>query len=225
MEEIGAPVERGLEQALLPVIVHRDPETLVPVYLAHSFLDKSARAVGLADFGFVVGRNARVGDLGAFGQSIRRSLTLQDALGKIETKFSLYSSAEKIWWSRTRPGQTVSFYHTYRQEPGAGSRYAQQCALLLMRDVVRLAAGPAWQPAEVFATPLLDVSAVKRTFETENVRQALCSGFAFPAEFLSQPLARFQRDGIDGDAATDTRLRPPLLPMILLVRSSKSSQP
>jgi hypothetical protein len=93
------------------------------------------------------------------------------------------------------------------------------------QEVSLLRAGGECSAPWVFAAPLLDVSAVKRTFETENVRQALCSGFAFPAEFLSQPLARFQRDGIDGDAATDTRLRPPLLPMILLVRSSKSSQP
>ena len=69
MEDIGAPVERGLEEALVPAIVRRDPETLVPVHLAHAFLERNARAIGLPDFGFVVGQNARIcrDRLGSFG--------------------------------------------------------------------------------------------------------------------------------------------------------------
>lgn len=91
MERAGAPVARDLEEALVPAFVHRDPEILVPTHLAHSFLERSARAVGLPDYGFSVGRNAGIKDLGAFGRSLRRSLTLHDALGKFQSQFALYS--------------------------------------------------------------------------------------------------------------------------------------
>lgn len=186
MEKIGAPVERELEKALVPAIVREDPEALVPAHLAHSFLERSARSVGLPDFGFVVGQQAKVEGLGAFGRSLRRSLTLHDALGKLRSKFALYSSAERIWWSRA--GENVLIHHAHTGKTGAGSRHAQQCALLLLRDLVRLAGGPAWQPAVVLSSnPVRDAELMRKAFHGAQVRQSDDAGFVFPAQFLSLP--------------------------------------
>lgn len=194
MEKVGTLFEHSLEDELVPSLVHRDRETLVPVHLAHAFLERSARTLGLLDFGFIVGQNARVEDLGAFGRSLRRSLTLHDVLGKLRSKFPLYSSAERIWYSRV--GRNVVFGHAYAQEMGDGSRYGQQCALLLMRDVVRLAAGPTWQPEQVFANPLLEASSLGRVFEGASVHRAQFVGFAFSADLLSEPFPQIGADNI-----------------------------
>ncbi|SCW61586.1 Helix-turn-helix domain-containing protein [Rhizobium mongolense subsp. loessense] len=203
MEEIGAPVERVLEKALIPALVHKDPEALVPVQLAHSFLDKSARAVGSPDFGFAVGEHARIESLGAFGRSLRRSLTLHDALGKLHSKFPLYSSAERIWWSRT--GNDVQIFHAYTCETAAGSRYAQQCALLLLRDLVRLAAGPSWQPGEVLSpNPVLDLGPVRKVFDGARLRQSEFTGIVFPAEILNRPMRWFWSGNEWGDKHDQT---------------------
>jgi AraC-like DNA-binding protein len=121
---------------------------------------------------------------------------LHDALGKFQSQFALYSSAERIWWTYT--GSRVSFCHAHTQETGPGSRYAQQCALLLMRDMVRLAAGPTWQPDVVFSAPSMDPMAMQGAFEGAHVRRSKFSGFAFPVDFLSLPFARF-REGDSGD--------------------------
>lgn len=201
MEGIGAPVARGLEEPLMPAMVHQDPEMLVPVHLAHAFLERSARRLGAENFGFIVGREARIQGLGAFGRSVSRSLTLHDALGKLHSKFHLYSSAEQL--SCTRSGSTVLFLHRHTHATGPGSRYAQQCALVLMRDLVRLAAGPAWQPDEVFSTnPSLDGPAIEEAFEGAVVKQSLRTGFAFPERFLSRPLIDTRRSGGDPDTAS-----------------------
>lgn len=190
LEGMGAPVERALDKELVPIIARRDQEALVPVHLAHAFLERGARLAGLADFGFAVGRQATVANLGAFGRSIRRSLTLHDALRKLRSIFALYSSAERIWWYRS--GKQIYICHGYLQRTGTGSRYGQQCALLLLRDLVRLAAGSNWQPDEVLSTnPSLDVIPMRETFEGARVRQSKFSGFGFPAEFLSLPF-KFQ---------------------------------
>ena len=117
MEKVGTPFEHRLEDELVPSLAHRNWETLVPVHLAHTLLKRSARTLGLPDFGFIVGQNARVEDLGAFGRSLRRSLTLHDALGKLRSKFPLFSSAEQIWYSRV--GHNVVFGHAFAQEMGA----------------------------------------------------------------------------------------------------------
>src|SRR5262245_14984094 len=86
LEGIGAPFERALDKELVPTIARQDPEALVPSHLAHAFLEKGARLAGIADFGFVAG-DARIEGLGAFGRTLRRSLTLHDALGKLHSSF------------------------------------------------------------------------------------------------------------------------------------------
>lgn len=186
LEAIGAPVARSLEKELVPVMAAQDEEALVPVHAAHLFLHNAARLAGISDLGFVVGSQVRVEDLGAFGRSLRRSLTLHDALGKLQSNFALYSSAEKIWWYRST--HKIYICHEYIRKSGPGGRYGQQCALLLLRDLVRLAAGPNWQPAEVLLTnPSLDAAAMHRVFEGAQIQQATHCGFAFPAELLRRP--------------------------------------
>lgn len=193
VEDAGAPIWRWQLDALVPEIVRENPESLVPIHLAHSFLDKGARFVGLPDFGFVAGKTACVADLGAFGRSLQRSVTLYDALCKIRSGFALYSSAENVWWYQV--GANIHFHHAYKRETGAGSRYAQQCGLLLMRDLVRLAAGGAWQPKEVFSTnPTTDKDAFERTFDGAHVRYSDDCGFTFTADMLSWPLRPISTD-------------------------------
>jgi AraC-like DNA-binding protein len=190
MEKAGLSAERELEKSLLPSIAYRDPETLVPIHLAHDLLERGARALGLPDFGFVVGQQARVESLGVFGKTLRRALTLHDALGKMRMMFALYSSGERIWW---RCGQhRVFFYHTYTTESGIGKRFAQQCILLLMRDFVRLAAGPTWQPDEVlWAGPSSDIPTMCLVFDGARICRSELSAMVFPEELLSRSLAQF----------------------------------
>jgi len=86
MERLGVPYQRAMDRTIIPALVLEDQEALVPVYLAHSFVESCARNIGLPDFGFIAGREARIEDLGAFGRSVVRSLTLHDALGKIHLR-------------------------------------------------------------------------------------------------------------------------------------------
>ncbi|HWK65093.1 MAG TPA: helix-turn-helix domain-containing protein [Rhizobiaceae bacterium] len=186
MDEIGASLGGSPGEALLPAMVRQDPEALIPIHLAHAFLDSSARSAGLTDLGFVVGQHMRVDSLGAFGRSLLRSLTLHDALGKIRAKFSFYSSAERVWWSRRGPD--VFLFHAYASQTGPGSRIARQCVLLLLRDLVRLAAGPAWQPGQILSPDAtLDAEAMRKTFPGAAVRHSDFVGIVFPARFLSLP--------------------------------------
>ncbi len=180
-------VERGIERDLVPAIVHRDGEALVPVHLAHSFLEKGARKLGRDDFGVLVGRNFQICEMGAFGRSLCRSLTLHDALTKLRSTFSLYSSAERVWWTQ-KTKETVSFCHAYVHKTGPGSRHARHCALLLMRAAVRLAAGSQWQPACVLVQDLDDILILKEEFSDPEFCRSEVSGFTFPASMLSLPL-------------------------------------
>ncbi|MCG6858360.1 MAG: hypothetical protein LJE67_09860 [Salaquimonas sp.] len=139
LERAGEPVERGLEGKLIPAIAYRDAGALVPIHLAHSYLAQGARKLGQRDFGILVGGEMRLADLGAFRRNLCRSLTLHDALGKFHASYSLHSSAERIWWEAS--GDNVLFLHSYLFDTRSGSNYARHCALLLMRDLIRMVRG------------------------------------------------------------------------------------
>lgn len=189
LDEAEIRPAQAFGKSFIAAVSERNAETFVPAHLAHSILEKGARKLGLADFGYVVGQNARIGDLGAFGRSLCHSMTLYDALGKARTKFALYSSAEQITW--TCMGLDVLFFHRYRQRTGRGSHFAQQCALLLMRDFIRLGAGAKWQPGMVFSpAPSEDAQIMTDVFDGAVVRQAKHYGFAFPFDFLHLPIAQ-----------------------------------
>jgi len=190
LEKAGNPLRKTLPGDLLPAIIDRNPEALVPVHLAHLFIGSGARTVGAADFGFVVARDARIAHLGAFGRAIARSLTLNEALGKIRSNLRFYSSAERVWW--VRRGAEVHVHHAYTYPAVDGSQHAQQAVLILMRDLVRLAAGPDWQPETVLCGPGIDAAGSDRTFA--GARRLACDhpGIVFPAALLSRPLGGAQ---------------------------------
>jgi AraC-like DNA-binding protein len=187
-ELAGEPVRRGLVGELIPAVARKDSEALVPIHLAHAYLERGARKFGQPDLGILVGENMKIADLGAFGRSLLRSLTLHDALNKFPAFYSQFSSAEKIWW--TRKGETAQFLHSYLQEPGIGSRYARHCALLLMRDLIRMAAGPCWQPDLVLITDSDDFAILRGAFGDPEFRLSDASGLSFPAILLCVPLTR-----------------------------------
>ncbi|QPC42522.1 helix-turn-helix domain-containing protein [Kaustia mangrovi] len=205
LESAGVPVERDPEGALISAVAHRDKEALVPVHLAHAFLERGARLLGHEDFGVLVGTGMRIEELGAFGRNLCRSLTLHDALNKFPSQYSLYSSAERIWW--VRENDVAYFLHSYTFETGHGSCYARHCALLLMRDLIRLSAGPLWQPELLLTTEPGDTSLLRDAFGDPVIRRSKVSGIAFPASLLSIPLDQDRRkrlERIDPDAFDGT---------------------
>ncbi|MHA7774815.1 helix-turn-helix transcriptional regulator [Roseibium sp. M-1] len=195
LDAAGVAVDQGMENELVPAVVRRDGEAFVPMHLAHRYLARGAERLGRDDFGVLVGKKLGVESLGAFGRSLRRSLSLHDALGKFYSTFSLYSSAERLWWRRD--GENLAFFlHAYLQETEAGSRYARDCALLLMRDLIRLAAGSDWQPEILLLNDLEKSAALRQEFGEPEIRRSKFSGISFSAELLSAPLRQWNRAGL-----------------------------
>jgi AraC-like DNA-binding protein len=195
LDAAGVAADRGIESELIPAVVRRDGEALVPMYLAHRYLERGGHRLGQDDFGILVGRNLGVECLGAFGRSLRRSLTLHDALSKFYSTFSLYSSAERLWW-RNDSNNLAFFLHAYLQETEAGSRHARDCALLLMRDLIRLAAGRDWQPEILLLNDIEKTAALSKEFGEPEIRLSKCNGLSFPANLLSVPLRQCERTDV-----------------------------
>jgi hypothetical protein len=76
LDAIGAPTERLLRQARLPLALLEDPEALVPLHLAHRLAVRAARSEGIGDLGLVVRLHTSAFTLGVFGGMLQRALTV-----------------------------------------------------------------------------------------------------------------------------------------------------
>jgi AraC-like DNA-binding protein len=147
LRQIGTPVERRLEQASVPVDLLSDPESLLPLAHLLTFLTRNARAEGVEDLGLRAAAQSHISGLGLFGQILMQSASLAIALDKASRLIPLYSSGQHIWIS-TWHGQ-ARICHNLPKIAGEGRRYANQFTMLMIIDLMRQAAGPKWQPAEI----------------------------------------------------------------------------
>lgn len=147
LRSIGAPVEKRLDQVLLPQRAFEDPEALVPLNQALLFLDRNAAAEAVHDLGFQTARTVHVPQLGAFGRLISGSQTLFEALSTASRLIPLYNSALRIWLEPW--GTTWRVCHHMEGSVGRGREFADQFTTGMLIDCIRLAAGPRWLPTEI----------------------------------------------------------------------------
>lgn len=148
LDEIGAPCERLLETARLsPHIVHR-PDALLPLHQGLKFLDHAARSQGVENLGMLVGQQTRLMELADLGQLLSPAMTLSAALALLVKVVGLYNSGERL--TLDHRGDNVVFSHAFRLGEATGRRHGDFFTLMLMIDVIRLAAGPGWRPSAVW---------------------------------------------------------------------------
>jgi AraC-like DNA-binding protein len=142
-----APIDRLLDRAHLPRWVMTRPEGLVPTVSAPRLMAEAARTLGITDIGIRSGEAAPIETLGTFGRLIRRSRTLGEAVEATIRHHPSYSSNGRMWL--VDRGDDVEFCQAFVSRWDADWAPASHYILTLMIQIVRLAAGPAWRPAEV----------------------------------------------------------------------------
>jgi AraC-like DNA-binding protein len=150
LERIGAPVQRLLGKVNLPQWVLTDPEALIPTAGTVRLLAEAGRSGGIPAIGLLSGQEASIETLGLYGRLIRRSATLGEALQQVVDGHSTFSSNGRMWLESD--GNDVRFCQAFVARFGRtddGWQQANHYVLMLMLGIVRLAAGPAWRPAEV----------------------------------------------------------------------------
>jgi hypothetical protein len=97
LDHIGAPTERLLVRANLPICAFQNPEALIPFNQSFAFIEQAARSEGLENFGLLVAQQTQFLDLGAFGALVAQSLTLHDFLQKLLRLHQTLLNGEQIW--------------------------------------------------------------------------------------------------------------------------------
>lgn len=188
LRHAGAPVERLLARASLPGWVLADSERLIPTAGAIRFLAGSAHAEGVANLGLLAGLHARIDSLGVWGRLICREAKLGDALQAAVDNYRLFTTNGRLWL--TVDDEQARLCQAFTTGFVEGRQQTDHYCLMVMLGILRLGAGPAWQPTRVEL----------QTGESEVLRDAAplstativfdrpSTAITFPRALLSAPL-------------------------------------
>jgi AraC-like DNA-binding protein len=147
LNEIGAPVERWLRQARVPVSLLDDPEALLPVFSAYRFVELAARREQMEEFGVVIGQRASSFDRGGYGAVLQGSSTVYEFL-RIGTRLiGEHNSGARMWLKPEGGMIRVSQY--LPGPPGPGRCIADLYTLVVTINTLRKILGPTWCPGEI----------------------------------------------------------------------------
>lgn len=191
LDDIGAPVERLLEQSRLSPQLLSRPEALFALHQGLSFLDRSARSEDIPHLGLLVGQQTRIAELGELGQLLTSSMTLYAAIRMLTQVVTLFNSAERL--SLLLEGSKAFFCHAFAFGNTVGRRHGDLFTLMVMLDVIRSAAGPRWCPCAVWlpASELSHRASYERLLETSVLFHANWWAIAFDRCLLAKPLRYF----------------------------------
>ncbi len=148
LDQMGAPSERFLQQAKLPIAALDDPEALVPLHRGFIFAESAARREGIELFGILAAQQAHVDDFGLFAKVARQSLTLYDFLHTISTLLTTaHNSGARVWI--TQKNDRVWFNHQYIYSANLDTQQAQYYACCIHLRIIQLVTGAGWYPTDV----------------------------------------------------------------------------
>ena len=193
MDHIGAPRERYLRQAKLPLLVYDDAEAVIPELFLWGLLDKLAHKEGIEDFGLLVTTHTPPWQAEPEFIGLLQSLpTLWIALTTFCHVVRQFSTADQF--EIVREGNHALLQR--RQYPGIpGEDQVELYDLKLMIQLVQLAGGRDWVPPEVLVS---DVNArrlsLNKEFERVRIRRSdTLSCVAIPLAMLAWPMNALAR--------------------------------
>ena len=147
LDTLGAPTSRLLQQAGMPPALLEEGEALVPLRIVHRFVEVASRWSDIDNIGVVVGQRICAYELGAFGQLLRRAVTVYDYLQTGARLIGAVTSGERFWM--TREDDLVRFHHFQPGDPGPGRCQSDLYAVVVTISMLRSFLGQQWAPQEV----------------------------------------------------------------------------
>lgn len=192
LRRIGAPVERELRRARLPMLLQEFADRYVPVLPAMNFLDSIARSEHLEDLGSLVTERSTFCRLRKDLQSsVRSAPTLYARLRRLGALVSAESTSLRL--SMRMEGTRARLCLSLRDVPRVGGlQYSEWLHLDVLIDTIRGAIGPSWQPSEITfqAHFRIPPTAVERFPEARWRVGCAETSITVPLQLLGELLAR-----------------------------------
>lgn len=190
LERVGLPLEPYLRRARLPLAWREQPNSLISERQLWKFIGEVSQREGICDLGLRATRDGQVADIGPFGLRLAQSITLLDALRTLGEEVETHSSHARFGLSVGI--DQARFWRRGVEGIDVGQDQVEQYTLLLMIQIVQLAAGPHWRPARI----QLQAARARWLPDAECLHEArvtlgaTATSVDLPVELLSRPLPR-----------------------------------
>lgn len=148
LSSIGAPIPRIMRTAGFAPQLLDDPDSLIPLQLAHRLTDVAAQSQGITDLGLVVAARTSAFDVAVLGPELRQAVTIYDYLQTGCRLIGALCSGERFWL--TLDDDVVRFHHL---SPGGTCTGRDQEDLYCMAVTLRMLrafVGDEWCPSEIY---------------------------------------------------------------------------
>ncbi|MGA9380922.1 MAG: helix-turn-helix domain-containing protein [Phormidium sp.] len=209
LDQIGAPTERFLKKAHLPVCGLDNPENLLPLNQCFAFAELAAHSEGIENLGAIVGYKTQLSQLGAFGALVSQSLTLYELFGKLIQLHKTLVTGEQIWF--TEDGNCLWLHHQFTVPDHIQTYQAQYFSNLVYLNIIRLGAEYDWQPDQFHLKigrnkVFLSLDCLSNTpIHFHQSSNAIC----FSKDLLSKPLNYATKLSLTGNAEETLKLTSP----------------
>lgn len=144
LDRMNVRFEDLLRRSGLPQVPLDHDTRFLPLYDVLTVVDRAARATGTEHFALLI---AGFDALGDYGRYIKAAPTLLEAIRRAGRYISWHTLGARL--SLTPEGASCVWRYDLVSAIRQNRQHAYLFALVLMRDVVRLAAGPQWFPQEL----------------------------------------------------------------------------
>jgi len=143
---------------------------------------------GLEDFGFRFGKGFLQNGMQNILQHVMQAVALKDAIDTFDALICCYMGEARAWL--VEEGDHVWLCNTSYDGFQLQRNASSQCGILVLIDLVRLVAGPAWKPRRVKLemVPPQTHSNVKELSQADILFDPKCDAVEFPIKFLGRPL-------------------------------------
>jgi AraC-like DNA-binding protein len=147
LQAIGVPVSRYFDQAEIPSEVTERPEVLISLPKAIRFLGLTSKTESIPNLGLLTGQATLIGEFGAYGELLNRTVTVYDYLRIGIPFYSALSNAESFWLEDL--GHSARLHHEFTLEPGMGTTQSDLNTVAIVIGKFREALGPEWNPQAI----------------------------------------------------------------------------
>ena len=190
LEAGGCSTLRHLSAVGIDSEALESPESLIPLTQVCRFVEGAARWGGCENIGIEVGARTPIRELGLFGKVLQQALTLKDLLQKLIQWVPMVDTGARAWLVTHADANHVRL--CVQHDVHTGRSEADDFALMLFIDAVRMATGPNWRPREISASKPRQrrLSTIDALSDARFEDNSVFASFLIPRNLLSQPILR-----------------------------------
>lgn len=147
LDRRGIPTARYLERRYIPPELVASGDAKIIKRQAWRFFEDVERHEGIASLGFLDGDPTNVHGLGSLGQALLRAVTLKDAIDTFSRLVPSFAEGNSCWLQQ---GKETSWLCCRTRDLARSARVADHYTIVILREVIRLAAGADWEPSRIW---------------------------------------------------------------------------